>query len=103
MTTIEKIRSKIQEALDAEGDSESAKAQALALFWVLELIDKYAEQEPCDDVVSREAVLQAVSEGCFELRGVYGRCEELINALPSVRPQEQTKKWADSMEGESNG
>ena len=94
MTTIEKIRSKIQEALDAEGDSESAKAQALALFWVLELIDKYAEQEPCDDVVSREAVLQAVSEGCFELRGVYGRCEELINSLPSVRPQEpKTGHW----------
>ena len=43
------------------------------------------EQEPCD-AISREAVLEAVSEGCFELRGVYGRCEELINALPSVQP-----------------
>lgn len=40
-----------------------------------------------NDLVSREAVLKAVSEGCFELRGVYGRCEELINALPSVNPQ----------------
>lgn len=44
--------------------------------------------EPCDDAVSRDAVLQAVSEGCQELRGVYGRCEELIKELPSVRPQE---------------
>ena len=45
-----------------------------------------ATQKPieCEDAVSREAVLQAVSEGCFELRGVYGDCEELINALPSV-------------------
>lgn len=45
-------------------------------------------QKPIEcDVVSREAVLEAVSEGCEELRGVYGRCEERINALPSVNPQ----------------
>ena len=53
MTTLEKIRAEIQKVLDKERDfsTESAKAQALALFWVLEIIDKYAEQEPtspCD-------------------------------------------------------
>ena len=48
MTTLEKIRAKIQKVLDTERDftSENAKAQALALNWVLELFDKYAEQEP---------------------------------------------------------
>ena len=50
------------------------------------------EQEPCD-AISREAVLQAVSEGCFELRGVYGRCEELINSLPSVQPSRRKGHW----------
>lgn len=47
MSTLEKIRAKIQKVLDTERDftSENAKAQALALVWVLELFDKYAEQE----------------------------------------------------------
>lgn len=51
MTTLERVRAEIQKVLDKERDftSESAKAQALALFWVLELFDKYAEQEPTDD------------------------------------------------------
>ena len=43
------------------------------------------------DLVEREAVLDAVSEGCQELRGVYGRCEELINELPSVT--QKSGKW----------
>ena len=46
MTTLDKIKAEIQKVLDAEGDSENAKAQAIALNWVLELFDKYAEQEP---------------------------------------------------------
>ena len=47
MTTIENIRSVIQKVLDTQRDftSENAKEQALALMWVLELFDKYAEQE----------------------------------------------------------
>lgn len=45
---LDKIKAEIRKVLDRERDftTESAKAQALALFWVLELIDKYAEQEP---------------------------------------------------------
>lgn len=62
MTTLEKIRSEIQKVLDAEGDSESAKAQALALLWVLELFDKYAEQEPCEDAISRKVVIQTLNK-----------------------------------------
>lgn len=50
MTTLEKIKAEIQKVLNTERDftSENAKAQALALNWVLELFDKYAEQEPTD-------------------------------------------------------
>lgn len=50
---------------------------------IMEAIREKERQELCD-AISRKAVLQAVSEGCQEFRGVYGRCEELINALPSV-------------------
>lgn len=48
MTTLEKIKAEIRKMLDRERDftSENARVQALALVWVLELIDKYAEQEP---------------------------------------------------------
>ncbi len=51
MTTIDKIKAEIQKVLDAEPDTENAKAQALALMWCLEIIDKYAKQakgEPDD-------------------------------------------------------
>lgn len=46
MTILERVRAEIQKVLDKERDftSESAKAQALALMWVLELIDKYEKQ-----------------------------------------------------------
>lgn len=40
---LEQIRAEIQKVLDAERDftSENAKAQAIALSWCLEIIDKY--------------------------------------------------------------
>ena len=69
-----------------------------------------AEQEPCEDAVSRQAVLELIehynSDGLGSV--FYGYEEgvkfaDAVNNLPSVRPQEQTGKWADSMEGESNG
>ena len=67
--------------------SDTSIEQAL----LLEVIDKFLPM-PCNDAISRDAVLDAVSEGCQELRGVYGRCEELINALPSVTPQSKCLK-----------
>ena len=38
-----------------------------------------------------DAAIEAVSEGCQEWRGIYGRCEELINELPSVT--QKSGKW----------
>ena len=43
-----------------------------------------ATVEPCEDAVSREAVIEAVRNGCLEFRGIYSNCVELINKLPSV-------------------
>lgn len=40
---------------------------------------------------SRHAAIDAVSEACFELRGVFGRCEDALKALPSAQPRKG--KW----------
>ena len=37
-----------------------------------------------DDLISRQAAIDAVSEACLELRGVFGRCEDALKALPTV-------------------
>lgn len=52
-------------------------------------------QEPCDVAISCEAVLQAVSKGCQEWRGIYDRCEEYINALPPITPKQKTGHWIE--------
>lgn len=55
----------------------------------------------CDDAISRDAAIEAVSEGCQEWRGIYGRCEELINALPSVT--QKSKKGCEDCIYEKTG
>ena len=37
-----------------------------------------------NDLINRQAAIDAVSEACFELRGVFGRCEDALKALPTV-------------------
>lgn len=66
-------------------DKECFKALVMAI--------KALEQEPCEDAISREAALQAVSKGCQEWRGIYGRCEEFINALPPITLQQKIGHW----------
>jgi hypothetical protein len=56
-----------------------------------ELYEKYEhKQEPCDDVVSRQAVLNEF----YDVENLYDR----IKQLPSVRPQEQTGHWIKNAE-----
>lgn len=38
-----------------------------------------------NDTISRRAAIDAVSKGCEELRGVFGRCEDALKALPSAQ------------------
>lgn len=47
------------------------------------------EQEPCDDVVSRQAVLEIVNNP------LNIRLDEIIKKLPPVRPQETVTEFAD--------
>ena len=111
MTTLERIKAEIQKVLDVEGDSENARAQALALMWVLEIIDKYASEEcdndcehcaylecpkeSCDDAVSRQAVLDLTWEepSYTDALNVLTEIRDKVEQLPSVQPKEKTGHW----------
>ena len=41
-----------------------------------------------DDTISRQMAIDAVSDACFELRGVFWRCEDALKALPSAQPEQ---------------
>ena len=103
MTTLEKIKKEISEnqkvisetlSLDKENEFYNGKWAGFEL--ALAIIDKYASEEcdrdcehcaylecpkePCEDAVSRQAVLKEFEKGTENL---YGR----IDKLPSVNPQ----------------
>lgn len=46
-----------------------------------------------DDTISRAAAIDAVSDACFELRGVFGRCEDALKALPSAQLECKMGHW----------
>lgn len=46
-----------------------------------------------DDMIYRQAAIDSVSEACLELRGIFGRCEEALKALPSAEPKRKRGKW----------
>ena len=48
---------------------------------------KALKQEPCEDCISRQAAIDAVSRGCLELRGIFAECEKNLNELPSAQPE----------------
>ena len=99
MTTMEKIRAEIQKVLDVEGDSENARAQALALMWVLEIIDKYASEE-CDNDCEHCAYLECpiddyqtdMDEAWEQVKPGSMTREEAINKLINAR-------YADEFQG----
>ena len=41
------------------------------------------------DPIERQEVIEAVSKGCQECRGIFGMCEENILALPSAQPDKE--------------
>lgn len=51
------------------------------------------------DLIERQAAIEAVSKGCQEWRGIFGRCEENILALPSAQPEtaERTTEMAQNV------
>ena len=39
-----------------------------------------------DELISRQAAIDAVSKACEEWRGIFARCEEKLLALPPAQP-----------------
>ena len=55
----------------------------------LDMAIKALEQEPCDDCVSREAVIELVKKGEYDITGKTDNemFLEEVNKLPSVQPK----------------
>ncbi len=59
------------------------------------------KQEPCEDAISRQAVMDALCDGCELFKNgeqtCFSKCEEyhFLATLPSVKPQEPTGHCED--------
>ena len=60
----------------------------------LNMAIKALEQEPCDDAISRQAVLDLVADYDLSM----GQVVKAIHALPSVTPQPRTGRWIQKEE-----
>ena len=73
--------------------------EANRIIDVFDRVTEYIEQEPCDDCVSRQAVLKIVNGGggSHELYGVFERLTREVKALPPVTPTrtETVTEFAD--------
>jgi aerobic-type carbon monoxide dehydrogenase small subunit (CoxS/CutS family) len=74
-----------------------------------ELIEAYGyvikmlEQQPCDDAISRQSVLDMIENAQIITDGEFcGYCTEDIdiNILPPVTPQRKVGKWIDTGSGQ---
>lgn len=59
------------------------------LYEALDLAIKALEQQPCEDCISREAVLEILEKEEFKGDAIY----EIEKKLPSVTPTRPTGKW----------
>lgn len=50
------------------------------------------------DCISRQAAIDAASYECGELRGVFGRIEERLKALPSAQPERRFDEWCKTLQ-----
>ena len=110
MTTLEKIQEDLNnEQYEFMGDDDYCDGVRFGLMLAHQIIDKYAtedsrvknelnvelnELKPCEDAVSRQAVLKEL-KGCLtggETEYKYVKIH--IDSIPSVRPQEpKTGRW----------
>ena len=91
MTRAEAI-AEIKDRIDLAKYVESSYADCLtieSLEMALEALE-FSQNVPNDDLISRKAAIDAVSDACFELRGVFGDCEDALKALPSAQPERLT-------------
>lgn len=99
MTTLEKIRAEIAKKFFEHGFGNTK-----VCYEVLQILDKYTEQEPCTDAISRQAVLASIKNlypdmpivdifgarrKWLEKYAPYFECENAVEQLPPVRPQQE--------------
>lgn len=61
---------------------------------------KALEQEPCEDCISRQAVINAIANTCFWLStDNWKELMKCIDSLPSVTPQPKSGKWENISDG----
>ena len=118
--TTEKIRAEIEQFKDRIAELPNMADSYCAVDFCLQIIDKYASEEcdndcehcaylecpkePCEDAVSRQAVLKAIDKW-YENNNqlLLSNCvEDLIvdvTELPSVQPKAKTGHW--EMKGDS--
>lgn len=64
----------------------------------IQMATKALEQEPCDDVISRQAVLNLAKKGILISNGNFESVCKAINELPSVNST-KTGHWIDEFGG----
>lgn len=79
------------DVIDRTDGSELAKA--FNYLW-----EKYVEQEPCEDAISRQEAVEAFQmfreyESNRSNKGWVNRIETVLNQLPPVTPQQKTGHW----------
>ena len=58
------------------------------------------EQEPCDDAVSREAVIEWLkAKDIIKMSSQEEMARKELKALPTVRPKEKTRHWIEHNTG----
>ena len=84
-----------KEAIEAMGKAQWAKERLMELPSAQpETHEERTETHACD-CISRKTAIDAVSDACFELRGVFGRCEDALKALPSAQPEIKPISYQD--------
>ena len=63
----------------------------------------FGELEPCEDTVSRQAVINAINKEMnndhLSIFAPYVRCKDAVRKLPHVTPQPKTGRWIESSDG----
>ena len=62
----------------------------------VEMAIKALEQEPCDDVISKRAVVDAIADTIVYGESLgYGLAEEIVSEIPPIKPQVKTGHWIE--------
>ena len=73
---------------------ECAEEHRQIADWLKEL-KQLKEQEPCEDCVSRQAVIDIVVFECGKWTGLAKEISKQLGHLPSVTPQPKMGRWID--------